>query len=42
MWIDNILSWVMPVVKEPACQCRRRKKCRFDPVVRKIPWSKEW
>ena len=23
--------------KEPACQCRRHKRCRFDPWVRKIP-----
>ena len=23
--------------KEPACQCRRHKSCRFDPWVRKIP-----
>ena len=22
--------------KEPACQCRRRKRCRFDPSVGKI------
>ena len=27
--------------KEPACQCRRHKTCRFDPWVRKIPWSKQ-
>ena len=26
--------------KEPACQCRRLKKCRFDPWVRKIPWKR--
>ena len=25
--------------KQPACQCRR---CRFNPWVRKIPWSKKW
>jgi len=25
--------------KESACQCRR---CRFDPWVRKIPWSRKW
>ena len=25
--------------KESACQCRR---CRFDPCVRKIPWSRKW
>ena len=24
--------------KEPACQCRRLKRHRFDPWVRKIPW----
>ena len=23
--------------KESDCQCRRRKRCRFDPWVRKIP-----
>ena len=27
--------------KESACQCRRHKRCRFDPWVRKIPWNKE-
>ena len=27
--------------KEPACQCRRLKKCRFDPWVRKIPWRRK-
>ena len=26
--------------KEPACQRRRRKRHRFDPWVRKIPWRK--
>ena len=25
--------------KEPACQCRRCKRCRFDPWVGKIPWG---
>ena len=28
--------------KEPVCQCRRRRKWRFNPWVRKIPWSKKW
>ena len=28
--------------KEPACQCRRHKRCRFDPWVRKIPWRRAW
>ena len=30
-----------PGGKEPACQCRRPKKCEFDPWVGKIPWRKE-
>ena len=25
-----------------ACQCRRCKRCGFDPWVRKIPWSRKW
>ena len=29
-------------VKEPVCQCRRQKRHRFDPWVRKIPWRKKW
>ena len=28
--------------KESTCQCRRHKKCRFDPWVRKIPWGRKW
>ena len=27
--------------REPACQCRRHKRRRFDPWVRKIPWSRK-
>ena len=30
------------VAKEPACQRRRRKRCRFNPWVRKIPWRRKW
>ena len=26
----------------PACQCRRRKRCGFGPWVRKIPWRRAW
>ena len=26
---------------EPTCQCKRRKRRRFDPWVRKIPWSRQ-
>ena len=28
--------------KEPACQCRRHRRCTFDPWVRKSPWSRKW
>ena len=28
--------------KESACQCRRCKRCSFDPWVRKIPWRRKW
>jgi len=27
--------------KESACQCRRHKRCAFDPWVRKILWRKK-
>ena len=26
--------------KEPACQCRRHKRCRFHPWVMQIPWRR--
>jgi len=28
--------------KGPACQCRTRKRCGFDPWVGKIPWRRAW
>jgi len=28
--------------KESACQCRRRRRSRFDPQVGKIPWRRKW
>ena len=28
--------------KEPACQCRRRKRFGFDPWVGNIPWRRKW
>ena len=27
--------------KEPTSQCRRRKRCGFDPWVGEIPWRRE-
>ena len=31
-----------PGGKEPACECRRCKRCGFYPWVRKIPWRRKW
>ena len=28
--------------KKAACQCRRCKKCGFDPWAGKIPWRRKW
>ena len=28
--------------KEPACQCRRHKRCGFNPWVGKIHWRRKW
>ena len=28
--------------KEPACRCRRPKRCRFDPWVGTIHWRRAW
>ena len=28
--------------EETACQCRRHKRCGFDPWVGKIPWRRAW
>ena len=27
--------------KEPACQCRRHKRHRFSPCVKKISWKRK-
>ena len=37
--------WGFPdgaVVNKPTCQCRRWRRCRFDPWLRKIPWNRKW
>ena len=28
--------------KEPTCQCKKLKRCRFNPWVGKIPWRRAW
>ena len=39
-----ILSWGFQVTrgKESTCQCRRRRRCGFNPWVGKIPWRRKW
>ena len=39
-WLVGFPRWCSS--KEPTCQCRRHKRCRFDPWVRKIPWRRKW
>ena len=28
--------------KEPTCQCRRCKRCQFNPWIWQIPWKRKW
>ena len=28
--------------EEPTCQCRRCKRCRFNPWVQKMLWRRAW
>ena len=40
-----MFTWGFPggsVVKGSAWQCRRTRRCGFDPWVRKIPWKRNW
>ena len=42
-WV--ICNWGSPggaSGKESTYQCRRHRRCRFNPWVRKIPWSRAW
>ena len=41
----SLSAWGLPKWrsgKESACQCRRCKRCGFDPWVGKISWSRKW
>ena len=37
-----ISSFCFSVGKEPACQCRRHRRHKFDPWVGKMPWKRKW
>ena len=39
LFLIGIVWWASS--KEPTCQCRRHKRCRFDPWVRKTPWRRK-
>ena len=38
----HLASQVALAVKKPACQCRRCKRCRFNPWVKEISWRRKW
>ena len=38
--ISQVTQWLKK--KKITCQCRRHKRCRFNPWVRKMPWSRKW
>ena len=40
--LSIIMGFPSDAVKESACQCRRCKRHRFDPWVRKTPWRRAW
>ena len=39
---QQILARFSQTTKEPACQCRRHKRPKFDLWVGKIPWRRNW
>ena len=40
--MDNVGFPGGPSCKGPACQCRRCKRCRFNPWDKTIPWGRAW
>ena len=39
LWFSRLILWASA---HTACKCRRCKRHRFDPWVRKIPWRRAW
>ena len=37
---EGLLMWCSG--KEPTCQCRRCRRCEFNPWAGKIPWRRAW
>ena len=51
VYVQNKWSWTLTFYigiprwlsgKESACQCRRHRRFRFNPWVRKISWRRKW
>ena len=42
IWGSQVVLVVKKKKKKSACQHRRHWTCWFDPLVRKIPWSRIW
>ena len=40
--IYNLVGFPGGASGNEPCQCRRHKRCGFDPWVGKIPWSRAW
>ena len=41
-FLKNTLMNLPVSDKEPICQCRKYKRCEFNPWVGKIPWRRAW
>ena len=41
LYWERIVPWWLSG-KESTCQCRRHRRCRFNPCVRQIPWRRNW
>ena len=44
-WASQVTQWFKKEKgkkKKSTCQCRRLRRCRFDPWVGKIPWRRAW
>ena len=38
---SQVAQWLKKK-KKSACQCRRKRRCKFNPWVRKTPWRQKW
>ena len=39
-YYTSVGAYQVTLVKEPICQCRRHKRCGFNPWIRKTPWMR--